>query len=48
MRRAFHRLADNAASVAEGAFIFLELTLAGLVLGVLWAAREIYDSWTLE
>lgn len=46
--RIFWRLVENFTSVLEGAFIFLQLTVAGLVLGTLWAAKEIYDTWTLE
>lgn len=42
------RLLDNATSVLEGALIFAQLTLAGLVLGLLWAGKEIFDTWTLE
>ena len=48
MKKIALRLADNAVSVLEGALIFVQLTLAGLVLGVLWAGKEIFDTWTLE
>lgn len=42
------RLLDNATSLLEGAAIFAQLTFAGLALGVLWAGKEIFDTWTLE
>ena len=42
------RLLENLDSLREGLTIWLAFTFGGLVMGLGWASREIYDSWTLR
>lgn len=48
MWRLAGRLWENFCSVLEGLYLWCLGIVGGLLVGIGWAAREIYDTWTLE
>jgi hypothetical protein len=40
-----YRIGRNIQSVLEGAFLFLELSIGGLILGLSWSIWEIWEDW---